>query len=78
MEKLITKFIDSLCAAAADDTERMDRIAFLLRSGRIFLRAALHLVLALTGIAVILAHFYLSVKRGGTEATFFYKITDLF
>ena len=78
MEKLITKFIDSLCAAAADDTERKVRIACLLRSRRIFLWASLPLVLALTGIAVILALFYLSVKRGGMEATFFYKITDIF
>jgi len=78
MEKLITKFIDSLCAAAADDTERKVRIACLLRSRRIFLWAALPLVLALAGIAVILALFYLSVKRGGMEATFFYKITDIF
>jgi hypothetical protein len=73
MEKLITKFIDSLCAAAADDTERMVRIASLLRSGRIFLRAALHLVLALTGITVILAHFYLSVKRAGRRQPSFTK-----
>jgi hypothetical protein len=78
MEKLITKFIDSLCAAAADDVERKVRIACLLRSRRIFLWAALPLVLALAGIAVILALFYLSVKRGGMEATFFYKITDIF
>lgn len=77
MEKLITKFIDSLCAAAADDTERKVRIACLLRSRRIFLCAALPLVLALAGIAVILALFYLSVKRGVTEATFFVKITDI-
>lgn len=78
MEKLISKFIDSLCAADADDTERKVRIACLLRSRRIFLWAALPLVLALAGIAVILALFYLSVKRGVTEATFFLKITDIF
>lgn len=78
MEKLISKFIDSLGAAAADDTERKMRIACLLRSRRIFLWAALPLVLALAGIAVILTLFYLSVKRGGMEVTFFLKITDIF
>jgi hypothetical protein len=78
MERLLSKHIDVLRVAAADDIERKVRVCCLLRSRSIFLWAALPLVLALAGITVMLISFYVSVLRNETDATFFWKIADIF
>lgn len=78
MERLFSKPIDVLRAAAADDIERKVRICSLLRSRNILLRAALPPALALAGVTVMLISFYAGALRNETDANFFWKIADIF
>ncbi|NLT70792.1 MAG: hypothetical protein GXX91_08870 [Verrucomicrobiaceae bacterium] len=76
--RLFPKNSESLRSAADDPIERKLLTCGLLRFRRIFLWAALPLVLGLVGIAWMLLSYYLMLRRGTTPATFFPKIVDIF
>lgn len=78
MVRLFPKNSESLRSAAGDPVERKMLTCGLLRFRRIFLWAALPLVLGLAGIAVLLLSYYLMLRRGTTPPTFFPKIVDIF
>lgn len=78
MVRLFSKNSESLRSASGDPIERKLLTCGLLRFRRIFLWAALPLVLGLVGIAGILLSYYLMLRRGTTPPTFFPKIVDIF
>lgn len=78
MELPFSKYFAALRTTARDPTDRKVVIGRLLRFRRLFLWAALPLLLGLVGVVGALLSYYLMMRRGTAMPEVFPKIVDIF